>query len=497
MDFLFSVKWQDLADVLVISFLIHRLFLLIRGTTAFQITLGLLFLWLCQSLAQTAGFVLTSWFFQGFGAVAVLVIIVVFRNEIREALIQTNPIRLFLGHPQEPQTIDLPELERTTFQLAKAGAGALLVFQQRDRLSEYLREGVPLEGKLSPEIIVSIFTKQSPVHDGAAIIQGDRIKLVGTYLPLTKKEGLPQHYGTRHRAAIGLSEVSDAVVLVVSEEREEVSVVHKGKVEVVHEPPELQTTLGDLLSGAAPRKEPRSRGREFLSQAGGLVLTFLLVSTFWGIYSGKQLSLINVTAAVDFRNIPQSLELKRSSAEKVEVQITGKRRLVSALKPEQVGAFVDLHQIDAGYHQVVLNAANIELPLGLEVVRISPSTIRLDMEQRVEKKIAVKPEIVGSPPDGYQLESVSVSPESVQVNGPVSVLRKIKNLATEPVVLSELVVQNAKTVVEVPLILSPPSLRLLEGERKKVLINIQLKPQSSPAIPTQERSQIQREREIN
>ena len=97
MDFFFSFKWQDVADILVISFLVHRLFLLFRGTTAFQIMLGLLFLWLCHTAAQAAGLVLTSWFFQGLGAVALLVIVVVFRNEIREVLIQTNPVRIFLG----------------------------------------------------------------------------------------------------------------------------------------------------------------------------------------------------------------------------------------------------------------------------------------------------------------------------------------------------------------------------------------------------------------
>jgi uncharacterized protein (TIGR00159 family) len=485
MDFLLSLKWQDVADILVISFLIHRLFLLFRGTTALQIMLGLLFLWLGYTSAQAAGFLLTSWFFQGIGAIAVLVIVVVFRNEIREVLSQTNPIRLFLGRPYDPWTIDLPALERTTFQLAKNGTGALLVFQQRDRLGEHLKEGVHLGGKLSPEIIESIFAKQSPVHDGAAIIQGDRIKLVGAYLPLTKREGLPQHFGTRHRAAIGLSEVSDAVVLVVSEERAEVSVVHRGEVELVQEPPQLQTALGRLLLGSYTKTKPRTRRREFLSQAGGFLLMFVLVSTFWGIYSGKQLSLINVTTAVDFRNIPENLELKRSSTEKVEVQITGKRTLVRALKPEQVDAFVDLDEIDTGYHRLVLNAENIELPLGLEVVRITPSVIRLDMEQRVEGKIAVRPEIVGSPPTGYQVERVSVNPESVKVSGPVSVLRNIESLPTEAIALSELAVQDAETVVEVALVLSPPSLRLLEGESKKVLVSIELKPQNQSEISSQ------------
>ena len=479
MDFLFSFKWQDVVDILVISFLVHRLFLLFRGTTALQILLGLLFLWLCHTLAQASGLLLTSWFFQSLGAIAVLVMVVVFRNEIRDVVIQTSPARLFLGRPYQPGTIDLPEIERTVFKMAKNKTGALLVFQQRDRLAGHLSEGVPLEGKWSPEIVASIFAKESPLHDGAVIIRGDRIKSAGTYLPLTKKEGLPRQYGTRHRAAIGLSEMTDVVVIVVSEERGEVSVVHRGEVELVPEPPQLQMILSRLLLGTYTAVKPRTRVRELLIQAGGLLLTIILVSAAWGIYSGKQFSLINVTTAVDFRNIPESLELRRSSAEKVEVQITGKRRLVSVLNPEQVSAFLDLSAIEAGYHRIELNGHNIELPLGLEVVRITPTAIRIEMENRVEREIAVEPEIIGSPPAGYLIDRISVRPGSLRVTGPVSTLNKILSLNTAPIILDDIEPRKGEKIVEVPVVLSPASLRLIPGQNKKVRVTVQLK--SKPA----------------
>ena len=475
MDFLFPLQWQDALDIFVISFLIHRLFLLFRGTTALQILLGLLLLWLCHTIAQASGLVLTSWFFQGLGAIAVLVIVVVFRNEIRDVVIQTSPARLFLGRPYQPGTIDLPEVERAVFMMAKNKTGAMLVFQQRDRLSEHLSEGIPLQGKWSPEIMASIFAKESPLHDGAAIIQGDRIKLVGTYLPLTKKEGLPREYGTRHRAAIGLSEMTDVVVVVISEERGEVSVVHRGEVERIPEPPQLQMVLTRLLLKSYTAVKPRTRVRELLIQAGGLLLTFLIVSASWSIYSGKQFSLINVTTAVDFRNIPESLELRRSSAERVEVQITGKRRLVSALKPEQVVTFLDLSEIKTGFHRIVLNRDNVELPLGLEVVRITPAAIRLEMEKRVEREIAVEPNIVGSPPAGYLIERIRLRPGSVRVSGPLSTIDSMLSLKTEPISVGDIDPQRGEKVVEAAVVLSPASLRLLPGQNKKVLVTIQLK----------------------
>ena len=125
-NILFPFKWQNVIDVLVISFIVHRLFLFFRGTTAFQVMLAFLFLWVLQSIAQAAGLVLTSWFFQG---------IVIFRNEIREVLIQTNPVRFFLGRPYEARTIDVPLIVQTAFKLAQTGTGALIVLQNRDRLA--------------------------------------------------------------------------------------------------------------------------------------------------------------------------------------------------------------------------------------------------------------------------------------------------------------------------------------------------------------------------
>jgi len=475
-DILFPFKWQDVADILVISLIVHRLFLLFRGTAAFQIMAGFLILWLFQSVAQAAGLVLTSWFFQGVGAVAVLVIVVVFRNEIREILVQTNPVRFFLGRPRKTRTISITLMVQAAFQLAKIRTGALIVFESRDRLGGYLREGFTLDGKFTPQIVESIFARQSPVHDGAIIIRENRINMVGTFLPLTQKEGLPQHFGTRHRAAIGLSDVSDAVVLVVSEERGEVSVVHRGKVLLMLEPQELKKELGRLLLGVTPQAKPRKRPRDWLAQAGGLLLTFFLVSTFWGIYAGRHLSLINVTTPIDFRNIPENLELKKTSAEKVEVQITGKRRLVSALKTEQVGAFLDLKEMSRGVHKVVLNPDKISLPVGLDVVRITPSEIKLEMEKRIEVKKVIKPNIIGSAPAGYRITKINVNPEYVRVSGAVSILRSISSISTEPIDIGEFEPQSGEKTIKVALALSPASLRLLAGQGKEVQVGIQFQP---------------------
>jgi YbbR domain-containing protein len=204
-----------------------------------------------------------------------------------------------------------------------------------------------------------------------------------------------------------------------------------------------------------------------------------MVSAFWGIYSGKQLSLINITTSVDFRNIPETIELRRSSSETVEVQITGKRRLVSALNPEQVEAFLDLSEIDSGLHRFVLSAENIELPLGMEVVRITPAAIRVEMEERIQKDIAVEPQIVGKPPAGYKIERISVRPGSVKVSGPKSTLDSMLSLSTESISVTDIQPQEGAKVLEVPVVLSPASLRLVPGQSKNVRVTILLIPNKS------------------
>ncbi len=475
LDIFTSLKWPDVVDVLVISFILHRLVLVLRGTAALQIVLGLLLLWVIQGIATAAGLVLTSWLFQGVGAVAVLIIVVVFRNEIREVLIQTNPIRLFLGRPQETRRININLILQAVFQLASSRTGALIVIENRDRLNPYLREGFALDARFNPQIIESIFAKQSPMHDGAIIIRADRIARVGTFLPLTEKEGLPNHYGTRHRAAIGLSEVSDSVVLVVSEERGEVSLVHRGRVEVMRDSQQLKEALGRLLLGVDRKKKRRSRRQLWLANAGGFLATFLLVATVWGIYSGKQLSLISITTPIDFRNIPENLVLMNASTEKVEVQITGRRRLVSGLPPEQVEAFLDLKGITFGVHRLVLSQDSIELPLGLEVVRLTPPAVSVEMEQRVEKRVAVKPRLEGSPPAGYQIDKVNVRPESVKVSGALSILKATSSLFTEPIDLATIEPGSGAKTVVVPLVLSSASLRLLAGENRVVRVDLALR----------------------
>jgi uncharacterized protein (TIGR00159 family) len=477
----FSFGWWELLDILVVSAIIHRLLLLLRGTAALHVILGLVFLWLLEALARAGGLVLTSWFLRGVGAVAVLVIVVVFRNELRELFSRSNPIRFFLGRDSGVSEIE-PVVE-SAFRLAEERIGALIVLQGRDSLSAYLREGIEWGSKVDSRIIETIFTQQSPFHDGAAIIRGNRITQVGTFLPLTQKEGLPQHYGTRHRAALGLGEVCDAGIVVVSEERGVVSLIRRNRIEAMPDRETLKEALEQALVGTRSKKKVPAR-RAWLTNVAGLLLTFLLVSTIWGIYVGRQFSLVNVSTAIDFRNMPENALLGGVSTERVEVQVSGNQLLVSSLNREQVRAFLDLEELPPGEHELVLNRENIEAPLGLEVVRVKPSTVKVELEQRIEKSVAVKPKFIGLKVRDVEIQELKVSPDSVRVTGPKSTVLNIDSLFTEQIDLSNIDTAGGDVTIEAPLSTPPPSLRLVSGEPSTVRLRIHFRSKAEHEAPT-------------
>jgi len=492
MNLPFPLHWKDFIDIFVISFILHRIFLLMRGTSVVQITIGLASLWLFQELARVSGLVLTSWFFRGIGAILVLLIVVVFHTEIREILVQTNPVRFLLGRSRQTRPLGFFHIGQAVFRLARRRTGALIVIQNLDELGSNAAGGFLLDGNLVPEVLEGLFAKDSPVHDGAAVIRGSRITRVGAILPLSQSEDLPHRFGTRHRAAVGLSETCDAVVLVVSEERGEVSLVHRRNVQLVRSPDQLEGLLSQLiLSGPQPRGDSKSLSRGWISQAGGLLLTFLLVFVVWGVYAGGQFSMLPLRVPVQFRNIPADMQLTDASAQEADVQVRGRRGLVSSLDPQKVQAFVNLDGILAGEHNRELKPENFVLPPGLDVEQISPASISFTMRKVMERTVDVQADLVGPLPDGYKLDDVRVRPSSVKVRGPVESLRDLTVLKTRPILLRNLPTEGGQAAIASGLDL-PASAQLLEMPRARVDVLVRFAPEGVPAEQQGERNYLVR-----
>jgi uncharacterized protein (TIGR00159 family) len=239
--------FSDTIDILLVAFGIYWLLLLIRGTRAVQILVGLLLLIGAYLASQAFGLQTVSFVLDNFLGSAVIIIIVLFQADIRRALARVG--RGFFPSQsarQESQLVE--EVVRAAQTLAQKRVGALFVLGRETGLDDLIEAGTPLDAAVSKEILISIFLPYSPLHDGAVVIQDGRIAFAGSILPLTLRADLPEGLGTRHRAALGITEESDAVVVVVSEETASISVVVTGQLISGLEAPQLRVTLRDLLT---------------------------------------------------------------------------------------------------------------------------------------------------------------------------------------------------------------------------------------------------------
>lgn len=247
-EMLGNFRWVlDLLDILLVAFIIYRIILLIKGTRAVQMLAGLAVLLLVYVASQVGGLYTLNWILNNFLSSIILVIVVIFQNDIRRALLHVgrNPFFADLSFREETQVID--ELCRGCSVLAQKHLGALIVIERETGINDFLEVGVELDAKPSATLLHSIFHHASPLHDGAVIIQRGRVTRAGCFLPLTQDPAVSPQYGTRHRAAIGLTELVDAVVIVVSEETGRIAVVVGGKITRNLEVATLKKVLNRLL----------------------------------------------------------------------------------------------------------------------------------------------------------------------------------------------------------------------------------------------------------
>ncbi len=258
LDVIASFRWQDIADILIVSYIIYRIMLLIRGTRAVQMLAGIAIIIIVYFFSGKLDLLTLHWLFKTFLSSILIVIIIVFQADIRRALTQMGKTPF-----QKQDAVDQQDIEailRAATYLAKREIGALLVIEKETGLRDYIDTGFRLDARLRWELLVSIFHPSSPMHDGGVIIHKGKIHSAGCLLPLSKNTRINRRYGTRHRAALGLSEETDAVILVVSEETQEVSLVTQGRIVTLKDEKAIHTALRSILKRRSD-KEPNWKKR--------------------------------------------------------------------------------------------------------------------------------------------------------------------------------------------------------------------------------------------
>jgi diadenylate cyclase len=248
---LLQPSWRDALEVLIVSFVIYRVLLLFQGTRAMQLLFGIVVLLAGYAVAWVLKLGMVTYLLGTlvfpYGAIALLII---FQPELRAALAQLgqSPISRFLHRMDVGEVAE--EIADAVERLSRSGIGAIIVLEREVPLGDYVQSGSSMQAKVSTDLLATIFTPYTPLHDGAVIIRGDMIVGAGCILPLSQAPMADRSLGTRHRAALGLTEETDALVIVVSEETSTISIATQGKLMRNLTAPQVR----DILTGRAPRQ---------------------------------------------------------------------------------------------------------------------------------------------------------------------------------------------------------------------------------------------------
>jgi diadenylate cyclase len=249
----FRAHWREVLDLALVAGIFYYLFRLMRGTRAAQMFVGLVLVVVASLIASWLKLAALNYIADSLRAVWIVVFVILFQPELRGALMSLGKGRLFSAFTRGEEFTILGEIVRAAESLSDRRCGAIIVIEREVGLKNYVETGTPVEGRITHELLTTLFTPPSPLHDGAAIISGNRVLAAGCILPLSQNPRLIYALGTRHRAALGVSEETDAVVVVVSEESGAISIAERGRLLRNLDPGALRSTLSTFfrLRGAA------------------------------------------------------------------------------------------------------------------------------------------------------------------------------------------------------------------------------------------------------
>ena len=466
------IGWKALVDIVLIAaglfFLYHTL---LRSGT-WRIVAGIIlagFLFLIANLLDLKGL---EWIFGNFSQVAVIALVVIFQPELRKIFERAASVRRFkIGDTG----VELPHMiVDSLVKMAAQRRGAIVVFPGKEPIQEWLSGGFKLDARPSIPLIMSIFDPNSPGHDGALIVEKGKFTRFGVRLPVSLSSKLPEELGTRHHAAMGLTEKSDALAIVVSEERGKISIFDNGKFRQVDDPERLVKTILSQWKHASsyPFELPEGKKRRLVFSQ--MLVSLILAVFFWSalmIVQGEMLEKI-VTVPVEYTTSPENLILVGDKQQEVRLHLAGSKSDLASIVPGQMSAKIDLSKAVAGKQTFLITKENMRLSRGIQLLDVVPSSVELTLAEIVEHEVTVQPQLVGKLPGGRKIQSIELKPAKLKVFSPVANgQNKSVNVMTTPIYL-ESIYEDTKLYCK---IIAPPAMHPSEKRWPDIEVIITVK----------------------
>jgi len=435
-----SFRIQDVLDILIIAFLIYVILIWFKKTASRFVFAGIVLLSIIYVLARVFQLYLTSMLLQGFFAILLIAIVVIFQEDIRrffERLATWGSLRKKKEETDENYKPEVEIIVDSVAELAENKIGALIVICGKDPLERHLKGGYLLDGCLSQPLIASIFDTHSIGHDGGMIIAKGQVVRFGCHLPLSANASMTGKYGLRHTAALGMSEKTDAFCIVVSEERGTISVARNGSIQIIYRPVDLAAKLYEFYDQKFPAKEKRTAGEWIKENTVQKIVALLMASMLWLAF-GYQRDWVqrDYTVPVEYKGIPQGWYIEEPKIFDAKVMLTGSVQAFNLFDPTYMKIVVDLSDIVQGQQDINITKSMIKLPSTINLEKVKPSKIHIVAYKLYAKTLPVTVKTSGECPPGRILRNITVSPGALNALVPSTLLKKNIEIYTETIDLS-------------------------------------------------------------
>lgn len=478
MDFLSDIARQvdvvDLLDIALVAGVIYVILSWLRGSipesatrriflaapliAVVYILVRIFDLYLLETVARFLFFVL------------MIVAVVVFQSDIRRMF--DRVVTAKYGRRREPSgtSSGVDAIAEVSAKMAEIRMGALIAIKGREPLDSHIHGGIRLGGLATQPLLLGIFHPETPGHDGAVIIDRDRVMRFAAHLPLSADVPEVSRYGgTRHAAALGLSEESDALIVVVSEERGSISVAHQGRLTLDLDVTELKSKLKAFWSENYDRDEAVRLTwwrRRNLQTAGVAVMLSML---FWllVVYSPNTV-IRTLSVPIEIRNLPDGWSLEGDLPSEAEVVLSGSEQVFRRVNPSNLAISIDASQPNGGFQEIMLGERDLNLPAGINLNRVEPQVIRMNLRRLRDVRVPVTVRTKGSLPEGVDLSSLEARPDSVTLRVPEDLSGEFSYVQTQEIDLSEI---SGDAEIRRRIVV-PENARLRSGVSDEVVIRV-------------------------
>jgi diadenylate cyclase len=380
----FNFSWlslRDVIDIVVIAVLIYVGLRLLLETHSWPMLIGILAVALLYGASNIFNLPLTHLVLRAFFGFFIIFIAIIFQKELRRLLSFVGFFSFKRIVPPADSTI--LTISQAAARLSHGKVGALIVFPGREPLGRFLEGGIALRGDISQELLLSLFSEETPGHDGAMIIENNRIKKFGVHLPLTEDvRNIGKFHGLRHRAALGLSQQSDALVVVVSGETGSIDIARDGVWEHCANEHDLHERLSDFCSAfSSPGTTAAGLPHWLLRNAGLFAVSLVLAGGTWLFFSGDFApAQKSFTAPLEFQNVPQGYFVEDAIPRDAVLTLQGQDSDFNALNPQSLNVSVNIgSSTSAGWHTVALTEKDVDAPLNFSVVQVQPQSVEVEI----------------------------------------------------------------------------------------------------------------------